>query len=332
MHCNTKVVLKIAIYPNFIPYYYNMLTILCLLVFIFSMALASLGISLGLRLRKNYRSETFNFLLYFQVFIFTFGFYGIWGQAVIQAFLTPHLPAGLHTRFSDISLLMGLPFLVFAWLMLIQFSSSVAGRQKIRFFVPGFLILNFSLLFLLGYYIARKNSAGQESLIRNYFIVMNVAFALLASYIILMTGRSRILTRKGDIRMLALLLPLITVIQCIPLAFYTTGSWTGLIFIFLFFSGNTFIPLFLSYAALLPSIPDQSVQNQPFEEFCRKYGISPRESDVIREICKGLSNKEISEILFISLQTVKDHTHRIYTKTNVRNRVQLINLVKEKNS
>ncbi len=30
-------------------------------------------------------------------------------------------------------------------------------------------------------------------------------------------------------------------------------------------------------------------------------------------------------------QTVKDHTPRIYIKTNVRNRVQLINLVKEVN-
>jgi len=50
---------------------------------------------------------------------------------------------------------------------------------------------------------------------------------------------------------------------------------------------------------------------------------------VIREICNGLSNKEISERLFISLQTVKDHTHRIYIKTNVRSRVQLINFLRE---
>jgi DNA-binding NarL/FixJ family response regulator len=57
--------------------------------------------------------------------------------------------------------------------------------------------------------------------------------------------------------------------------------------------------------------------------------VSPRETDIIREICNGLSNKEISDKLFISLQTVKDHTHRIYIKTNVRSRVQLINLVRE---
>ena len=38
--------------------------------------------------------------------------------------------------------------------------------------------------------------------------------------------------------------------------------------------------------------------------------------------------KEIAEELFITLQTVKDHTHKIYTKTGVRNRVELINLLR----
>jgi ATP/maltotriose-dependent transcriptional regulator MalT len=66
-----------------------------------------------------------------------------------------------------------------------------------------------------------------------------------------------------------------------------------------------------------------------FEEFCKQFEVSPRETDIVREICNGLSNKEISDTLFISLQTVKDHTHRIYVKTNVKSRVQLINRVKE---
>jgi len=38
-------------------------------------------------------------------------------------------------------------------------------------------------------------------------------------------------------------------------------------------------------------------------------------------------NKEISDTLFISLQTVKDHIYRIFQKTDVKNRVQLINLI-----
>lgn len=70
-----------------------------------------------------------------------------------------------------------------------------------------------------------------------------------------------------------------------------------------------------------------AVRDLSFEEFCKKFDVSPRETEIIREISNRLINKEISEKLFISLQTVKDHTHRIYIKTNVKSRVQLINLL-----
>lgn len=77
-------------------------------------------------------------------------------------------------------------------------------------------------------------------------------------------------------------------------------------------------------------MPTQAqVQDISFDEFNFKFEISPREQDIIRKIYNGLSNKEIADKLFISLQTVKDHTHRIYIKTNVKSRVQLINLLRE---
>ena len=119
------------------------------------------------------------------------------------------------------------------------------------------------------------------------------------------------------------------ILQCIPLFFYSSQPYLALIFIFTFFAGNTFLPLYLNYGTLLPAFAGENRKELSFGDFCKKYEVSPRETDIVREICNGLSNKEISEKLFISLQTVKDHTHRIYTKTNVRSRVQLINLVKE---
>jgi len=58
-----------------------------------------------------------------------------------------------------------------------------------------------------------------------------------------------------------------------------------------------------------------------------KYNISKREAEIIALICEGRSNKEIEDMLYISLQTVKDHIHRIYKKARVKkNRVQLTNL------
>lgn len=59
------------------------------------------------------------------------------------------------------------------------------------------------------------------------------------------------------------------------------------------------------------------------------FGISKRELEVIHLICQGRTNQEIADALFISLKTVKDHNYRIFQKTGVRNRVELVQLAQE---
>ncbi|RKJ07013.1 DNA-binding response regulator, partial [Butyricicoccus sp. 1XD8-22] len=54
-----------------------------------------------------------------------------------------------------------------------------------------------------------------------------------------------------------------------------------------------------------------------------------REQDVFRLIVEGLSNKEISERLFISEHTVKNHITNILHKFGVSDRVQVISKVYE---
>jgi len=62
------------------------------------------------------------------------------------------------------------------------------------------------------------------------------------------------------------------------------------------------------------------------DELKSKYNISKREMEVIQLVCDGLSNKDIAEKLFISIDTVKDHNSRIFQKTGVKNRTQLAKL------
>ncbi len=52
-------------------------------------------------------------------------------------------------------------------------------------------------------------------------------------------------------------------------------------------------------------------------------GLSPRETEVVDLILRGLSNKEIADRLFISVDTVKKHSYNVYRKLGVQNRVQL---------
>ena len=46
-----------------------------------------------------------------------------------------------------------------------------------------------------------------------------------------------------------------------------------------------------------------------FESICDSYGLTPREREVINLIIQGKSNQEISDLLFIELQSVKDHNY-----------------------
>ena len=306
-----------------------MLQYLVWLIFIVSVALAAGSVVLSSRLRIRYKSDIFSTLLYFQVFIFTFGFYGIWGQVVVKTFLSSFISQELMVRFSDIAMLLGLPFLVFAWLMLIQFTFGLTGIKSNNWFIFWFLFLNISLLFIVGYFIAKANAGKTISLVRNYYIVMNLIYTLLASFLIHFHRKGKAVIHDLDRRIIAPVLFLIMLAQCSLLLLFPPHLYAGIIFIFVFFAGNTFLPLYLSYGTLLSAFTVEPVRDISFEEFCRRYQVSPRERDIVREICNGLSNKEISDKLFISLQTVKDHTHRIYTKINVKSRVQLINLVKE---
>ena len=49
-------------------------------------------------------------------------------------------------------------------------------------------------------------------------------------------------------------------------------------------------------------------------------GLTPREVEVLRLLARGLSNRQIAELLFISAKTASNHVEHIYTKIGVSNR------------
>ncbi len=63
------------------------------------------------------------------------------------------------------------------------------------------------------------------------------------------------------------------------------------------------------------------------EDLKSKFALSDREYEVIELLAKGMSNQIISETLHISVNTVKSHIKRIYSKLGIGNRLQLVNLL-----
>lgn len=70
---------------------------------------------------------------------------------------------------------------------------------------------------------------------------------------------------------------------------------------------------------------------QTMARLVETYGISKREQDIIQLIRDGKTNKEIAKALFITANTVRDHTSNIYRKTGVKNRTQLAGLLNSGN-
>ena len=74
---------------------------------------------------------------------------------------------------------------------------------------------------------------------------------------------------------------------------------------------------------------------QPTENFVvnennlKQLSISKREHEVLILMAQGLSNQEVADKLFVSLNTVKTHSSRLFEKLNVQRRTQAIQEAKK---
>jgi DNA-binding CsgD family transcriptional regulator len=58
-------------------------------------------------------------------------------------------------------------------------------------------------------------------------------------------------------------------------------------------------------------------------------GITAREFEILELIARGMSNREIAEKLFVSENTVKTHSSRLFDKLSAKRRTQAVQIAKE---
>lgn len=113
---------------------------------------------------------------------------------------------------------------------------------------------------------------------------------------------------------------------------------------FFFLKDSTFKLTHLAYAVFAVTVymyltkhytvnyePETQEVMSHTEKFYKKYNISEREVEIIEALVVGKTNKEIAAELFISINTVKTHIKNIYRKLEVKNRVQLLHMIKFSN-
>jgi NarL family two-component system response regulator LiaR len=76
----------------------------------------------------------------------------------------------------------------------------------------------------------------------------------------------------------------------------------------------------VSAPASIPA-PDDAVRE--------RLGITRREMEILEHIARGLSNREIGEVLFVSENTVKTHCSRVFDKLGARRRTEAVQRSKE---
>lgn len=60
-----------------------------------------------------------------------------------------------------------------------------------------------------------------------------------------------------------------------------------------------------------------------------RYGLTPRERDVLRLLPRGLTNREIGDALYITERTAQTHVQNIFTKLSVNSRAEAVALAVE---
>jgi DNA-binding CsgD family transcriptional regulator len=306
-----------------------MLNLIITAIFLISVAIAAGSIIITSQLRTQFKFDFLSTLLYMQVFCFMFGFYAIWGQVIVISYVTPLFNKIVVEKIKEITVLFGTPFIIFGWLMMLRLIAELTGKKTWQYFNAVFLLGNISFLVVVGVYTSKAAGVKVSDVLTYYYLISGLAYTLYGSISLWRGGNKQQVLKQPQRQNLARGIVLFVLAQNGILLFCYSNIWMALLFILLFFAGTAFIPIYLKYYQEFRLPPAQISTPLVLDDFCIKYEISPREKEIIIEICNGLSNQQIADKLFIGLQTVKDHTHRIYGKTLANSRMQLMKMVQE---
>lgn len=304
-----------------------------IIVIIISIACGSYALVLLARLRKVYRLEFLNSFLYYEILHLVFGVYGIFGGVAIREILLKLDLKSAQVESVVVAIpFFGIPFIIASWYLLIKTASDLIGRSvSLRVTIVYFVVATLSFLVygLILRSLPDRNELEYETLNKLIRIVFYIAEIAVKLYILLLVVpfalKAGNLSKRLFLFRFALYMLALAIAGALALHFINIHPIVGLYFLLIFFASDL-APVFMTRSYLRKNASEFEDVKNTAEDLFQKYGISKREKDIIHQICLGKTNQEIADELFISVQTVKDHTYNIFRKINVTNRVQLSNI------
>jgi DNA-binding CsgD family transcriptional regulator len=307
-----------------------------ILTFVFCLGLTVASVLVSRQLLSTYASEFHRHHFYYLAAFHAFAFYGLWGQVLTRALL-----ASTNTDVAVIEVVagflpvFGVPFLFVSWLMLLCMAFSMFGRAV----KTAWLLVHAAvfLLLLLGAWLASRlvqNESGSP--IANLGLIEAAAmigvellyFSAFLVFVVRFRAGADADKRRVLLRFSALVFggfAARSLLACLVLVDVRLGA----VALLAYFASNLPALLYLraNVDRAFQPVKAEQASKVGMEHVFERYGVTKRERQIVQKICLGKTNQQIANELFISLQTVKDHTHRIYSKIGINSRMQLVQML-----
>ncbi|MBC8459816.1 MAG: helix-turn-helix transcriptional regulator [Deltaproteobacteria bacterium] len=304
---------------------------------IFSILAGGVGILFSYQMLRKYPIPYLSTYLYYLIFLFIFGIYGILLPGILDFVLGARMEVEALESIKLFIAFFGIPFLILSLYMFLRLSRELVNKTLKVWFNLVYFFLMSMFFFAYGYFLVRVYGFG-ETRFDMIWMLIKTCFSIVTALIVagsifqlfylvpgVLDTKERHITRTFGLTYLAFYILALSLLNLSHL-----NQLVAIGFVFFFFSLHLLPVLFLYINMETITMESSGVNGleNNIEIFVEKFGISRRETEIIQLICKGKSNQDISDSLYISLQTVKDHIHRIFLKTGVKNRVQLTNLIR----
>jgi DNA-binding CsgD family transcriptional regulator len=313
-----------------------MLAQVLIVTFVLCLGLTVATVLVSRQLLATYVSEFLRQHFYYLAAVHAFAFYGLWGQILTRGLLgvvdTDAAAVNLVAMFVP---LLGVPFLFVSWAMLVNMAGSMFGKR----IKPAWHSVHIAVfgLVLIGAWTAVGRLQAQPAspldvlgLIEAASMV-GIEFLYFMAFLVLV-WRFRVVAERDKRRGLLVFSALFCgafVARSLLAALVLVDIRLGVVALLAYHGSNLPALLYLRANAdrLFAPVKAEHATRQGMEHVLDHYGVTKRERQIVQKICLGKTNKQIAEELFISLQTVKDHTHRIYSKIGVNSRMQLVQIM-----